>query len=250
MTEKSDPSVTPDICQPELKKKGGRPKGAKDKKPRASKSKSTRTKKAAVISTKLPKKELVRKYTLTFELASKIAFFVKKGNFLETAAAACGVSPYKLKEWLKLGNDALRKQEKNEELNESEVLHAGFVLQVEEATAEAEVGDLERLDSFEDVKAIKWKLGHRYENWKDKKEHEHKHTHQGEVAHIHSRANVLEMLDSVPLEARKQLLLALREKGVTPLLQAPQPQQVITTEDLIPQTDEGSNGQDPGEVRR
>ncbi len=245
MTEKEDPSEVPDVCQPNAKNKGGRPKGAKDKKPRASKSKNTRTKKVAIP--KLPKQELVRKHALTFELASKIAFYVKKGNFLETAAAACGVSPYKLKDWLKLGNDALRKQEKNEELNESEVLHAGFVLQVEEATAEAEVGDLERLDSFEDVKAITWKMGQRYENWKAKKEHEHKHTHQGEVAHIHSRANVLEMLDSVPLEARKQLLLALREKGVTPLLQAPQPQQIITSQDLIPSTGD-TDGQDPGEV--
>ncbi len=81
------------------------------------------------------------RYTkLTYDIMNKIVILVKAGNYIETAAAACGLSKQTLYNWLKRGN----KVDKNSP--KTEWIYAHFTDALMEALALAEARDLRVLD--------------------------------------------------------------------------------------------------------
>ena len=90
------------------------------------------------------------KLDLEPELAARIITYLRAGSYLETAAAAAGVSKSTLHRWLQRGS-------------EGEEPFAHFADQVEEALAASELRDLARIDKAADGnwQAAAWKLERR-----------------------------------------------------------------------------------------
>ena len=84
------------------------------------------------------------------ELATRIVTYIRAGSYVETAAAASGVTKSTLHRWLKRGS-------------EGEEPFASFSDAVETALAEAELRDLARIDKAADEswQAAAWKLERR-----------------------------------------------------------------------------------------
>lgn len=84
--------------------------------------------------------------------ADKVISYLARGNYLETAAAAAGVSKSTVYEWMKRGMRSRRGP------------YRDFVEAVEKAQAESEVLDLARLEKLSlkgDFRAITWRLERR-----------------------------------------------------------------------------------------
>lgn len=87
---------------------------------------------------------------LSAEVQDKIVSYVRRGNYLETAAAAAGIHKRTLFDWLKRGTTG-------------EAPYADFLHAVDEANAEAEARDLETVSehAHSDWRAAAWKLERR-----------------------------------------------------------------------------------------
>lgn len=73
---------------------------------------------------------------LTKELQDKICLYLKYGNYVETAAAACGVSKVILYAWLKRGTE-----------HKAPGIYKDFLNAIEKAQAEAETRDLVNIEN-------------------------------------------------------------------------------------------------------
>jgi hypothetical protein len=86
------------------------------------------------------------------EVAEKIVALLARGNYMETAAAAAGISRTAAYDWLRRGARAKRG------------IYFDFARAVEKAQADAEVLDLARLEKLSlkgDFRAITWRLERR-----------------------------------------------------------------------------------------
>lgn len=75
---------------------------------------------------------------LTPELQEKILKYVREGNFIETACAACGVNKQSLFNWKRWADEARIKLEANPDYEGNDVKFYEFIVAVEEAEALAE----------------------------------------------------------------------------------------------------------------
>lgn len=85
-------------------------------------------------------------------IAAKVIEFLKRGNYVETAAAAAGVSKVTVYDWLRRGA-----REKSGPFHD-------FAIAADQAQAEAEALDLARLEKLAlkgDFRAISWRLERR-----------------------------------------------------------------------------------------
>lgn len=108
---------------------------------------------------------MARPTKLTKELTDEICATVKAGNFIETAAAAAGISRSVLRLWLRKGNRA-----KNG-------IYREFLDRIKRAQAEAEIKDVKQIETAaeEQWQAAAWRLERRnYKRWgkKDKLQQE------------------------------------------------------------------------------
>lgn len=89
---------------------------------------------------------------LTPELAAQITKYVRAGAYIETAAAACGLSKDTFYEWLKRGN------------KEKTGPFAEFTDAINKAMAASEIGDLVRIGvaSKKSWQAAAWRLERRF----------------------------------------------------------------------------------------
>lgn len=161
------------------------------------------------------KKKTGFKGKLSARLQRRMCNLIKIGSWPEIAAAACGIRKSTLEKWLIRGNRAI--EEKNKD--HTERMYARFVMAVNRAVAEAELLDIERIDEAAKNgvwQAAAWKLSHgmakeRYGEFK-KLEHEHSGKGGGPISH-QSMVVDLDVL-SLPLEVRKQIISAMREKNL------------------------------------
>jgi hypothetical protein len=88
---------------------------------------------------------------LTEQLASDLVGLVRRGNFLQVACRACGVSPTMLHKWLKKGHNG---EQPYRDLAEK--------LSAAQAEAEIELVDTLNAAASRDWKAAAWKLERKY----------------------------------------------------------------------------------------
>lgn len=110
---------------------------------------------------------------LTPEITEKIAQYVRNGNYLDTSAQACGVSKRTLFSWLKKANDEIERLEDNPDapVDERKEIYIQFKQEIDQAQAEAEINDIEKLKKFEvdNPSTILFRLRCRYPNkWNEK----------------------------------------------------------------------------------
>lgn len=79
---------------------------------------------------------------LTDELLSEIVENIRIGAYVETAAAAAGLSKDTFYRWLKRGRRALDKLEKSGEMAEEDEIYAHFSDAIKKAQADAEMRDV------------------------------------------------------------------------------------------------------------
>jgi len=96
-------------------------------------------------------------------LADSICNFIRLGSWLEVAAEANGIERTTLYLWLRRGSAYLAAVETGQPIVK-DVEYANFTLAVRKATAEAELLDLERIDTAAEQvwQAAAWKLERRY----------------------------------------------------------------------------------------
>jgi len=97
---------------------------------------------------------------LTPEVSKKICNLVRVGNYLDTAAAACGVTRATLHRWLRIGNKDLEMGRKT--------VHSRFVNRVHRVMAESELLSLAMLNDhgLKSWQAVAWKMERRFpERW-------------------------------------------------------------------------------------
>lgn len=89
---------------------------------------------------------------LTPEIHEKIVSLMRAGNYLETAALACGLKPHTVRSWLR------------EAANQKSGAKRKFLIAVREAMAEPETRDMSVIDiaASSDWRAAAWRLEHRY----------------------------------------------------------------------------------------
>lgn len=162
-------------------------------------------------------KKLGRPCKLTPRVAEKICNFIRLGSWLETAAGAVGIDRHTLAEWLKRGERARRSKARDQR----ERMFARFARQVARAQAEAELLDLERIDSAAEGtelrkpewQAAAWKLERRYpDRWGRKDQHQHEHAGKGGGPIQTQAGDNHAALDSLPAALREQLLDHLRQR--------------------------------------
>lgn len=110
---------------------------------------------APAIPTEQPafRKAFGRPPKLTPQLITSIANYIRQGNYLETAAAANGVSRVSVHNWLKRGAE------------HSKGLHREFLDAVNKAQAQAEIFDVSRISAAAlagQWKASAWRLQRRF----------------------------------------------------------------------------------------
>lgn len=88
---------------------------------------------------------------LTAEISNRLVDLVRRGNFLEVACKACGVTPSQLHKWLERGHSG-------------EQPYRELGLRLSAAQAEAEIVLVESLNeaASRDWKAAAWKLERKY----------------------------------------------------------------------------------------
>ena len=94
---------------------------------------------------------------LTPELQENICLAIKAGNYIETSCLFAGVSRSQYYKWLKRGRDDIESGEPTK--------YSGFVCAIEQAMAEAEVRDIQRIDRAAESgqwQAAAWRLERRY----------------------------------------------------------------------------------------
>lgn len=84
---------------------------------------------------------------LSESVIEQITGYLRVGAYPETAAAAAGVARKTYLSWLQRGAAAIAKRDAGHPLTESERLHASLVERTQQALAEAEIRDLERIDA-------------------------------------------------------------------------------------------------------
>ena len=103
---------------------------------------------------------------LTPELQDKILKYIRAGNYVETAVAACGVSKQSFYGWLKRGNAELARVAAgtNRRVTKDEQIYVDFLDAVDKTQAEAEVRDVLLLAKFAetDPKVVQWRLERKY----------------------------------------------------------------------------------------
>lgn len=96
---------------------------------------------------------------LTPAVQERICNFLRGGSYVETAALAAGVSKRALYEWLSRGGDAKLDDDGNA-VDPKMQRYVDFVVAVDQALAESEIRDIERIDKAADTtwQAAAWKL--------------------------------------------------------------------------------------------
>lgn len=123
---------------------------------------------------------------LTDETIARLTDAIRAGNYIETAAAYCGIDSSTLRKWMKDGRAA--KGGKKRELVEA----------VEQALAASEVRDVLHLAQSPDWKARAFKLARRFpERWGQKTEVQH----TGSVDLRTAFQDTMKALDDSPDEA-------------------------------------------------
>jgi len=109
-----------------------------------------------------------RKTKLTPEVQEKIAALLMRGNFIETAAAAAGVTATSVRTWLRRGN-AERLRTESGDPREGERVYADFAAAVEYAQAIGEARHVKIIDDAAQAgtyRASTWMLERMYpERW-------------------------------------------------------------------------------------
>ncbi len=102
---------------------------------------------------------------LTAEITEKICRYLRHGGYLETAAQAAGIDRKTLYNWIRRGE------------REAKGRYRDFVVQVEEAMAQAEMGDLLRIEKAAQDgvwQATAWRLERRHgDRWGRRQHLEH-----------------------------------------------------------------------------
>lgn len=95
---------------------------------------------------------MARPTKLTREIHEKIVTLVRAGNYRETAAAATGISPVTLREWLRRGARG------------GGGIYRAFAEDVDRAEAESEARDILEITKAgkKDWKALAWRLERRF----------------------------------------------------------------------------------------
>jgi len=96
--------------------------------------------------------------------AAKILDYLRRGNYIETAASRGGVTPRTVQHWLKRAGEEERRIELGAEPDPNEAPYVAFAKEVDAAHAEAETTLLDRIaDSARgDWKAAAWLMERRY----------------------------------------------------------------------------------------
>jgi hypothetical protein len=120
-----------------------------------------RKKKTARVKRETPRNG-GRASLLTPEVQDRICDIMRRGNFIETAAASVGIHQSTLRRWLARGRREMQRLdlEPYSGPKESELPFLRFCEAVDMAEAEAEVAALDLLSahSFEDWRSIAWRL--------------------------------------------------------------------------------------------
>lgn len=148
------------------KKKASKRKPAKKKtsKRKATTKKAKPKRKATVRPKRADGKPIVggRASLLTPEVQAQICDYLSYGNYIETAAAAVGIDQSTLRRWLKRGRREMQRLETtpHNDPDPNELIYLDFCKAVDIAEAQAEVDGLRMIKahSFEDWKALAWRL--------------------------------------------------------------------------------------------
>lgn len=88
---------------------------------------------------------------------------VLKGNFLETASAAFGVTPHGVRVWMRRGAKALRQAERSgRKVAKKDRESAGFFTAIKRAMAQSESNDLEDIKKAREWQSKAWRLERRF----------------------------------------------------------------------------------------
>ena len=101
-------------------------------------------------------KVMGRPEKLTKELSDKLFTVICAGNYMETAAAFCGISKQSIYTWMKYGNE------------KKSQIYIDFLDGIEKAQAESEIRDLETIKEASKTQwqAAAWRLERRfYQKW-------------------------------------------------------------------------------------
>jgi len=127
---------------------------------------------------KLPKG---RPTKLTPELQKELCKLISLGNYIETAAAFCGINKTTVYDWMKRGARAKEKIEKGQEVPESELPFIDFSNAIQKALATSEIRDVQIISKAAQTnwQAAAWRLERKFpDRWgrRDRVETEHKIT--------------------------------------------------------------------------
>ena len=106
-----------------------------------------------------------RPTALTPKIRDVILAYLKAGNYLETAAAAAGITKQTLHAWLRRGRaESARLDNPKAKANAAEALYLDFLLAAEEAMATAEAQDLAMIGAAATTQwqAAAWRLERKY----------------------------------------------------------------------------------------
>lgn len=167
---------------------------------------------------------------LNHTVARHIFKLIRRGNQIETAAVASGVSRMSLHNWMKRGQKVVAEAKKARTkavrelgyqnapslktlIPKDEWIYVWFVKGLHTANAQAEIRDVKKLNrnGAGDWRADAFKLTHRYKRWKQEKQHKHEHAHKhaGQIDQKHTHLHGHISLDQMSAELKKQVLDAL-----------------------------------------
>jgi transposase len=109
---------------------------------------------------------MARPTKLNPEISHRIVNLVRAGNYRETAAAAAGINPKTLRNWLHRGSKG----------GKSNAAYAQFSADLDTAEAEAELRDNKRINDAaeKDWRAAAWRLARKNpDRWGDRQRFEH-----------------------------------------------------------------------------
>lgn len=110
---------------------------------------------------------------LTKKLAEKLCDLLRAGVYFGVAAEAVGIDRITCYRWRRAGKEAIEKERNGSELDKREITYATFATMCNQAVAEAEASNVQRIDEAadRDWKAAAWLLERRHgKRWKAEKE--------------------------------------------------------------------------------
>lgn len=107
-----------------------------------------------------------RKTILTDELIEEIAKWVRKGNFIETAACYCNITSRVVRKWIKRGREEIARLDEDPRARpkKSEEIFVRFFEAMEQAQAYSEMLDLQNIEkaSGKNWTASAWRLERKF----------------------------------------------------------------------------------------